>query len=97
MLYLHPLMGRVASLILLVEVLEQEDTLCMCQICKTLNGRLPTKNASHRRQTWWNSISDDFAHFIFRRRKKVVGREFRRKNVFVVEKFCSGASGPLTI
>ena len=34
MLYLHPLMGRVASLILLVEVLEQEDTLCMCQICK---------------------------------------------------------------
>ena len=34
------------------------------QKCKTLNGRLPTKNASHRRQTWWTSISDDSAHFI---------------------------------
>ena len=38
-------------------------------ISETLNGHLPLKHNSDRRQTWPKRVSDDPRHFIFRRSK----------------------------
>ena len=44
--------------------------------CKTLTGRLPLEDGSVRPQTLGKRVSDDSQHFIFRRRKKILGNNF---------------------
>ena len=40
------------------------------------NGRLPPEDGSDRRETLGKRVSDDSRHFIFRRRKKIWGKQF---------------------
>ena len=43
---------------------------------ETLNGRLPLKHGSDRRETSGKRVSDDPRHFIFRRRTKIFRPKF---------------------
>ena len=47
-------------------------------ISETLNGHLPLKHNSDRRQTWPTRVSDDPRHFIFRSRKCQIVVNFER-------------------